>query len=321
MRHCFCSASIYNQNGNDREKQIHEISRILLKSGNKCDIMVMQGNASRYVFAWINVIEQRGKTMFIEERHQKILDILAEKGSITTAEIQRKFGVGYDSAKRDLRILEEKGLLKRTHGGALPLRQIASGKPPMTTCRDIVEVKENYMAIAMKAVSMIQENDVIFITSATVGYFMAQNLPDNMKLRVVTNSIIIAEELRKKPNISVILLGGEMDGKGNCYDAFAIDMIQKLRFDKCFITAAAISAEFGLSIQKSQAISFWNAIIDSSKQTVGLFPTEKIGFESVVSICPAKRLNVLITDWSALEEDLKQFDEQGIQVVVVEQGE
>ena len=256
--------------------------------------------------------------MFIEERHQAILDMITQNGKITTSEIQEKFNVSYDSAKRDLRILEEKGLLKRTHGGAIPARQIASGKPPMTTCKDISEVKENYLAIAKRAVSMIKNHDVIFITSATLGYFMAQNLPDSIQIRVVTNSRVIAEELRKKTNISVIMLGGEMDNKGNCYDAFAIDTIKKLRFDKCFLTAAAISARFGLSIQKSQAISFWNAVIDSSKQTVGLFPTEKIGFESVVSICPASRLDILITDWNALEEDLCQFDEQGIEIIVVD---
>lgn len=256
--------------------------------------------------------------MFIEERHQAILDLIATNGKITTSEIQERFNVGYDSAKRDLRILEEKGLLKRTHGGAIPARQIASGKPPMMTCKDISEVKDNYMAIAKKAVSMIKNKDVVFITSATLGYFMAQNIPDNIQIRVVTNSIVIAEELRKRENVSVIMLGGEMDNKGNCYDAFAIDTIKKLRFDKCFITAAAISADFGLSIQKSQAISFWNAAIDSSKQTIGLFPTEKIGFESVVSICPANRLDVLITDWNALEEDLCQFDEQGIEINIVD---
>lgn len=61
--------------------------------------------------------------MFIEERHQAILDILAKHESITTSEIQEKFGVSYDSAKRDLRILEEKGLLKRTHGGAIPIKK------------------------------------------------------------------------------------------------------------------------------------------------------------------------------------------------------
>ena len=256
--------------------------------------------------------------MFIEERHRAILDILSSKGSITTGEIQEPFQVSYDSAKRYLRILEEKGLLKRTHGGALPIRQIATGRPAMMTCRDIVEVKENYYAIAMKAISMIKENDVIFLVSATLGYFIAQNLPDNIKLRVVTNSIVIAEELRKRANISVILLGGEMDNKGNCYDAFAIEMIKKLRFDKCFITAAAISASFGLSIQKSQAISFYNALIDSSKQIIGMFPTEKIGFESIVSICPANKLHMLITDWNALEEDLVGFDEQGIEIIIAE---
>jgi DeoR/GlpR family transcriptional regulator of sugar metabolism len=150
---------------------------------------------------------------------------------------------------------------------------------------------------------------------------MVQNLPDNLRIRVVTNSIVIAEELRKKDNISVIMLGGEMDDKGNCYDTIAVETIKRLRFDKCFITSACISASFGLSIQKTQAISFWNALIDSSKMTVGLYPKEKIGFDSIVSICPANRLDTLITDWDASEEDLKLFDEQEIEIVVVDKPE
>ena len=259
--------------------------------------------------------------MFIEERHQQILDILNSEGSITCAAIQEKFNISYDSAKRDLRILEERGLLKRTHGGALPIRQVATSRPAKMTCKDIQTVKENYMAIALKAVSMIENNDVIYITSATVGYFMAQNLPNNLRLRVVTNSIVIAEELRTRDNISVIMLGGEMDNKGNCYDAIAVETIKRLRLDKCFITSACISAEFGLSIQRTGAISFWNALIDSSKKTIGLYPTEKIGYESIVSICPANRLNTLITDWDASEEDLQKYDEQGIEVIVVDKDE
>lgn len=259
--------------------------------------------------------------MYIEERHQAILDWLSEKGSISNTDIQENFGVSYDSAKRDLRILEEKGLLKRTHGGALPLRQIAIGRPAKMTIKDMNSVRENYLEIAKKAVSMIRNNDVIYIPSATVGLFMVQNLPDNLKIRVVTNSIVIAEELRKKDNISVIMLGGEMDDRGNCYDTIAVETIKRLRFDKCFITSACISASFGLSIQKTQAISFWNALIDSSKMTVGLYPKEKIGFDSIVSICPANRLDALITDWDASEEDLKLFDEQEIEVVVVDKPE
>lgn len=259
--------------------------------------------------------------MYIEERHQAILDWLSEKGSISNAEIQEKFGVSYDSAKRDLRILEEKGLLKRTHGGALPLRQVATGRPANLTIRDMACVKENYFEIAKAAVAMIKNNDVVYIPSATVGLFMAQNLPNHLNIRAVTNSIIVAEELRKKENVSVIMLGGEMDARGNCYDTIAVETIKRLRFDQCFITSACISVTFGLSIQKTQAISFWNALIDSSKVTVGLYPKEKIGFDSIVSICPANRLDVLITDWDASEEDLKTFDEQNIKVVVVDKPE
>ncbi len=256
--------------------------------------------------------------MFIEERHRAILDWLKEKGSITTNDIQEQFGVSYDSAKRDLRLLEEKGLLKRTHGGALPLHQVALGRPEKHTVKDIVSVKENYFAIAMRAVSMIENNDVIFLTSATVGYFMAQNIPDHIKVRVVTNSIVIAEELRTRDNVKVILVGGEMNDKGNCCDAFAIEMVRRLRFDKCFITSAFVSAEFGLSIQVSSHVSFMNAVMDSAKQTIGLFPTEKIGFDSIISICPVERMDIMVTDWDASEEDLKLFDEKGVEIVIAE---
>ncbi len=259
--------------------------------------------------------------MFIEERHRAILELLNEKGSITTGEIQEKFNVGYDSAKRDLRILEEKGELKRTHGGAISMRQVALGRPKGQTIRDMPGVKANYLAIAKYAVSLISDGDVIFISSASVGLFMARELPSELKVRVVTNSIVLAEELRTKPNVRVILLGGEMDERGNCYDGFALDMLGRLRFDKCFITSAAISAKFGLSIQHSGAIQFWNAIVSASKKSFGLYPTEKLGFESVVSICPATKLDCLITDWSASEETLAEFEELGVRTVVVDEPE
>ena len=257
--------------------------------------------------------------MYIEERQQAILEWLKENGRISTSDIQEKFSVSYESAKRDLRILEEKGLLKRTHGGAIPVRQVAAARPANLTIKDYGEVKKNYFLIAKKAIDMIENNDVIFLSSTTVCYFIAQNLPDNINVRVVTNSIIIAEELRNRENAFVILLGGEMDKKGNCYDVIATDTLKKLRIDKCFICSAAISAKFGMSIQRTSAISFFNAVMDSSKKKIGLFPKEKIGFDSIVSISPAERLDILITDWDVLEEELNLFREKGIEVIVVEE--
>lgn len=256
--------------------------------------------------------------MFIEERHQEILRILSEKGRISNSEIQETFKISYDSAKRDLRLLEEQGLLKRTHGGAIPARQIGGNViRNLSPDERVVEVKENYLAIAKEAANTIKENDVIYITNASAGYLMAQNI-GNINCTVVTNSLAIAEELRKKENITVILAGGEMQSNGCFYDSFALSVINRLRFDKCFITSACVSAKFGLSIQKTRSVDLTNAVINNSKIVYGLYPVEKIGFDSVISICPADKLNYIITDREASEDDLMQLEDLGIKIKIAE---
>ena len=256
--------------------------------------------------------------MFMEERHNEILRLLAEQGRISNAEIQSLFQISYDSAKRDLRILEEQGLLKRTHGGAIPARQVgANVVKDLAPDERVREVKENYLAIAKKAVQEIAENDVIYITNASVGFLMAQNMGE-VPCTVVTNSIAIAEELRKKVKITVLLAGGEMQKNGCFYDSFALSMINRLRFDKCFVTTACISAKFGLSVQKSRSLALTNAVINNSKTVYGLYPFEKIGFDSVISICPASKIHCLITDSEASEEDLAQLEEMGIRIKTAE---
>lgn len=256
--------------------------------------------------------------MFIEERHQAILKMLSEQGRISNVEIQEKFQISYDSAKRDLRLLEEQGLLKRTHGGAIPARQIGGNViKNLSPDERVVEVKENYLAIAKEAVKTIEENDVVYITNASAGYLMAQSIGD-VCCTVVTNSIAIAQELRKKENVTVILAGGEMQANGCFYDSFALSVINRLRFDKCFVTSACVSAKFGLSIQKSRSVELTNAVINNSKKVYGLYPVEKIGFDSVISICPANKLSYIITDNDTAEDDLMQFEEMGVKIKIAE---
>lgn len=257
--------------------------------------------------------------MFIEERHEEILRIIQREGSITNVRIQQEFGVGYDSAKRDLRLLEEQGKLKRTHGGAIAVRQVAVGKPEKYMNRDIQVIKKNYVQIAKYAVSLIEDNDTVYISAASVGYFMVQHIPEKIKIRAVVNSIEIAELLRPLDNVRVIMLGGEMDSKGMCRDSFTVEMLKRLRFDKAFITAAAISPDFGISIQNTINLDYLNTIIKQAKQVIGLFPVEKIGFESVVSICPADKLDLLVTDWKVTEEWKQKFEEMGVDVKTVKE--
>jgi Transcriptional regulators of sugar metabolism len=256
--------------------------------------------------------------MFIEERHARILEILAASGRVSITQLQKEFGLSDDSVRRDLRILEEKKLLKRTHGGAISMRQVGTARPHNQTSRDMDSVYPNYLAIAKKAVSMIQQGDVVFITWASLGYLMAQNIPADLQCKIVTNSIIIAEELRTKPNVKIILTGGTMDQKGICHDDFPSSQIKNMRFDKCFITSAAISADFGLSINSPDGASLIYASIVSARYKIGMYPTEKIGFESTVKIADVDILDEIISDSEASEDELGKFEERGVKITIAD---
>ena len=206
--------------------------------------------------------------MFIEERHEQILKMLEERGRVSIGELQEMFAVSDDSVRRDLRLLEEKRLLKRTHGGAIAMRQVGTTRPRGTTSRDMESVYPNYLAIAKKAVSMIQPNDVIYLTWASVGFLMAQNFPENVPCKVVTNSIVLAEELRAKPTVGVLFAGGTMDTKGVCADDFPYSCIRNMRFDKAFITSSFLSAAFGLSINSPASASLIRASIESARYVI-----------------------------------------------------
>ena len=264
--------------------------------------------------------------MFIEERHQAILALLNEMGSISTADIQRRFGVGYDSAKRDLRILEEKGLLKRTHGGAISLDQAAFGRGARTAPRDTSDADPERLAIAEYAASLIRENDVIFLQASQEGMLLAQKLSRETHMRVVTNSIPLADLLKKRENASVMLIGGEVDGDVCCFDSFALDMLKRLRFDKCFITSEGLSAGFGLSVGASGRVAFLDGVIGASRRVIGLYRSEKLGADSAISICPAEKLDCVITDRRADADEsssetagaVSELRECGISVVIAD---
>lgn len=255
--------------------------------------------------------------MFIEERHREILKRLNASGTITTAEIQRLFGIGYDSAKRDLRILEEKGLLKRTHGGAISL----SAPERKETLRIVKDERPDIVSIARYAVSLIKPDEVVFLPASPVGLQMVRGLPDGLSVRVVTNSLALAEEARQRQGTKVFMIGGELDDRGCATDSFATETIRRIRMAKSFITTAGVSAGFGLSVQKSVSVAFWNAVIGASSAVIGLYPSERFGVDSVFSVCGAQRLNCVITDGRADTSRISEFAESGVKVIVADNQE
>lgn len=255
--------------------------------------------------------------MFMEERQKDIVRKINQTGRILVSEIQECYQISADCARRDLRILESRGLLQRTHGGAIAVHPKEIYPTPTYNPIDIKEIQPDYLAVAKKAIEYIQNKEVIYITTSLVGYYMAENLPEDVNITVLTNSVTIAEALRKKINISVILLGGEMSHRGHCHDFYTIQMVKNIRMDKAFLSHTALSLDFGASIHDPAGVEFGKAVMKNSGMNIGLYPSKKIGKNSIHSVCEVKDYDLLITDDNVSGDFLIQVRELGVAIETV----
>lgn len=256
--------------------------------------------------------------MFIEERHQEIAEIIQHNGKILISEITEKYGISDESARRDLRILEQKGMCKRTHGGAIKLQQVGV-RPPVDRSFEKMPVYDNYRAIAREAAKHIRENDIIYLTSGSLGYIMPDFLPKDIHYTIVVNSVDIGKELRAFDNADVYIAGGKMRQSGSLVDSLATEFVSRMHFDICFITGAGLTAAFGLSNGTDETAAFQRTVIGNSRKRVLLMPSAKVGTDAFVKVCEADVFDTVITDWNSAEDQIAALEEKGIEVVVVEE--
>ena len=257
--------------------------------------------------------------MFIEERHQAILKIIEENGRISIGEIQEEFDVSVDSARRDLRMLEEQGLLKRTHGGAIPIQKV-DVRPPRYRDMKNMEIFDNYAAIAKKGAEFVKENDVVYLTSGSVGFIMLKYLPKEINYTLVLNSVTLADELKYWDNVTVYITGGKMrmHGTTSLVDSFATAFVKNMHFDVCLMTGAGYEADFGMSNGTDETAAFQRAVIEHSRKKILMMPNQKIGFKAFIKVCDTDKFDTLITDWDVVEDELARIEEKGVKVIVVD---
>ena len=256
--------------------------------------------------------------MFIEERHQEIAAVIRQNGKITVSEIVEKYGISDESARRDLRMLEQKGICKRTHGGAIVLQQV-NVFPPKDRKFETMPVFPNYRAIAKKGAEMIRENDTVYLCSGSFGFRMLEFLPRDFHYTLVINSVDLGKELRAFDNIDIYLTGGKMRPSGSVVDSLAAAFISQLHFDLCFLTGAGLTAEFGLSNGTDETANYQRIVLRNSRKRCLLMSSHKIGTNAFIKVCDATTFDTVITDWDCAEEHIAALEDLGTQVILVEE--
>lgn len=254
--------------------------------------------------------------MLMEERQLKIAELIEEKGHITIAELTKLFDISNESARRDLRILESKGLCKRTHGGALKPMPVGY-LTPRDRNFDEMPVWENYEQIARQAVTHIKEHQIVYLTGGSFGFLMCPFLPRDIHYTLVVNSIDLANRLRHLTNADLYVVGGKMRQSTSVVDSMATDFVSRMHFDLCFITGSGITAEFGLSNGTDETATFQRKVIENSRQKILLLASQKIGTDAFIKVCDTEKFDLLITDWDCVEEEIAKLEEKGVEVFIV----
>lgn len=250
--------------------------------------------------------------MFSEERRDKIIEFLNNDGRVLAKDLADMFDLSIDSIRRDLSIMEEKGLLKRTHGGAIPASKVRS--TPLPTSERYQESAPHQDAISKLAASFIKEKDTVFIGGAGIHYGMLRFLPE-IPLTILTNSMNIAESLKERKLIDTYLVGGKVKPSGNITDTLANDFIRQFSIDICFMTGGGISKN-GISTSTPEVASFGRAVSEVSRRTICLAPHEKLGVDFFAKQCPITQIDVLITDDQGSIDVIEEIESKGIKVLI-----
>lgn len=254
--------------------------------------------------------------MYAEERQQAIASLVIANGRASVAELAQAHDVTNETVRRDLAALEKAGVLRRVHGGAVPVRAlhlVEAGVGEREATR-----AEHKDAIAAAAAELLpQDGSTVLLDAGTTTARIAAHLPTDRELVVVTNSIPVAARLAALPSVSLQLLGGRVRGVTQAaVGEQTLRVLDTLRVDMAFIGTNGISVRHGLSTPDSDEAAVKRAMVNAANYVVAVADSSKIGREDFVSFAPLSSVDTLITDAEITAADRAQLTDHGVEVVV-----
>ncbi|HIX68876.1 MAG TPA: DeoR/GlpR family DNA-binding transcription regulator [Candidatus Anaerostipes excrementavium] len=249
--------------------------------------------------------------MFAEERQEKILEMLKRNRRVSNTELIKQFGVSGTTIRIDLTELEQKGLLSRTHGGAILKEDPVFGEDSISSRRE--KHREEKICIAKKAREEIQNGDTILLDSGTTALELAKLLEDAKNLTVITNDLQVALQLQKNREIHLILLGGRVRTSFECtVGGMGIRALEELSVDKVFMTTNALSIQKGATTPNLDNAEIKREMMKIGNRKYLLCDSSKIGTKTVCSYAKAAEFDILFTDDHITAEAKNSLEEQGI---------
>lgn len=252
--------------------------------------------------------------MYAEERRQAMADLARREGRVDVAGLAERFDVTTETVRRDLNDLEHRGVLRRVHGGAIPVERFRAEPAVSEKATRMADEKRR---IAKRALELFPADGTVLLDAGTTTLALARELPLELNATVVTNDVSIALELASRPSVNVLLVGGRL--RKNVLanvDDWALRTLQDLSVDVTFIATNGISVPRGLSTPDVAEAAVKRAMVAAGRQVVLLADHTKVSDEHLVRFADPVDVDVFVTDASLSDDEADRFREAGLEVIL-----
>jgi len=255
-------------------------------------------------------ISPPGGTRLPHDRQRAIYMLALRQGSVDVADLARRYGVTTETIRRDLSDMQKRQLLRRVHGGAVPLERM--NHEPMVEARDMVNAEEK-LRIATKAVAEVPERGSVIIDSGSTGQRLAEVFPVERDVHVVTNSLITALTLSRRGLRDLTVLGGAVRTKRLAMvDDTTRRELDHMAVDVLFISCDGLSFKHGLTTPYREEHTLKRAMIERANRVVALVDQSKFGNVQMLSFAAFDEIDVLVTDTRVDPEAVDFLSSHGI---------
>jgi DeoR family transcriptional regulator, aga operon transcriptional repressor len=247
------------------------------------------------------------------QRKSQLLRLLSQHGSVSIEDLANKVGVSTSTLRRELHELIDSGVVS-LHAGNVEL--IATSETEYPFHARLLMNPEEKKRIAVAALQIIQNGEVIFMAGGTTTLELARLLPGQRRLTVITNVIHIANLLVDQPNINLVILGGDVRPyEQTMHGLLTEGAIQQLRADKFFYGVQAISLQHGITHSQLQEVSTDRALAAAATKTIVLADHSKFDRLAPALVLPLDKVHVIVTGRETASEFVEPLRERGMTVI------
>lgn len=251
--------------------------------------------------------------MLAHQRQEAIVQKVNTKGSVLVKELAKEYNVTEDSIRKDLATLQKQGLLKKTYGGAVKIKNPLHDIYVSQRLEKNIEQKQ---ILASKAFSCIQQGDMVFLENSTTNIELARLIfTSDKNVTVVTNMIEILFIARQYPNQKFIFIGGNLNPEKDAFiGAVTNEQIEKYHFDKSFVSTVAVdlATERVFNNDVEGALTK-RTVIENSAQSYLLLESVKLEVEGGYEFAYLDQFTKILLDQEPQENQRRYYEERLIE--------